>query len=74
MSKRSKKNQIKEIAKELDAFDNMLTSLVELLEEKGILTHEEWEERIKHKIVKNVKVVNFRDIEFKKGEKDSNHK
>jgi len=32
------KNPIKEIAKEIDVVDMMLASLVELLEEKGILT------------------------------------
>lgn len=50
MSKLRKKNLIKEIVEELDAFDNMLSALVELLEEKGILTQEEWENRIKNKI------------------------
>lgn len=70
MPKLSKKNPIKELAKELDVFDTMLSALVELLEKKGVLTQEEWEDRIRDKIKhKNVKVVNFRDIEFKKGKK-----
>jgi hypothetical protein len=47
------KNKIKrDLASEIDLLDTMLTSLVELLEEKGIVTQEEWEKRIK----KNVKV------------------
>lgn len=50
MSKLSKKNPIKEIAEELDVLDDMLTALVELLEEKGLLSQEEWEEKIKAKI------------------------
>ena len=28
----------------------MLTSLVDLLEEKGVITQEEWEQRIKKKL------------------------
>ncbi|MEM3448388.1 MAG: hypothetical protein QXP38_05860 [Nitrososphaerota archaeon] len=39
---RDKKNLIKELGEEIDVFDDMLNALVELLEEKGILTHEEW--------------------------------
>jgi len=42
----------RELAEEIDLLDTMLTSLVELLEEKGMLTQEEWEKRIK----KHVKV------------------
>ena len=44
--KRTSKNRINEV----DMLNHMLTSLVELLEEKGMLTHEEWEERIRKKI------------------------
>ena len=38
------------LAEEIDLMDTMLTSLVELLEEKRILTQEEWEKRIKSKV------------------------
>jgi len=62
MSKRTKKDLTKEIAQELDVFDSMLTSLVELLEEKGILTQEEWENKIKAKLEKNTR--SFREIQF----------
>ena len=62
MSKKSKKNLTRELAEELDVFDNMLTSLVELLEEKGVLTQEEWEKRIKLKLEKKAK--SYRDIQF----------
>ena len=31
-----------------DVLDTMITSLVELLEEKGIITQEEWEQKIKN--------------------------
>jgi hypothetical protein len=39
---------------EHDVFDKMLVSLVEILEEKGIITHEEWEKRIEQKINESV--------------------
>jgi len=42
----------RELAEEIDLLDTMLSSLVEVLEEKGILTQEEWERHIK----KHVKV------------------
>lgn len=40
----------RELAEEVDLLDTMLSSLVELLEEKGILTQEDWEKRIKRRI------------------------
>jgi len=40
----------KELSEEIDLMDTQLTSLVELLEEKGILTQGEWEKRIKERI------------------------
>jgi len=39
-----------ELEEEIDLLDTMLSSLVELLEEKGILTQEEWEKRIKERV------------------------
>jgi hypothetical protein len=42
----------RELAEEVDLLDTMLSSLVDLLEEKGVLTQEEWERQIK----KHVKV------------------
>jgi hypothetical protein len=42
-----KANAKREVGEEIDLLDTMLTSLVELLEEKGVLTQEEWEKRIK---------------------------
>lgn len=32
---------------EADILDSMITSLAELLEEKGIITQEEWEQKVK---------------------------
>ena len=46
-----KKAKVKRDTKEeIDLLDTMLSSLVELLEEKGIITQEEYEKRIKEKI------------------------
>jgi predicted nucleotidyltransferase len=62
MAKKSKINQIREIMEEIDVLDDMLTALVDLLEEKGFLTHEEWEKRIKVKIEKSKNRTSFRDL------------
>ena len=40
----------RDLAEEVDLLDTMLTSLVELLEEKGIITQQEWEKRIKERV------------------------
>jgi DNA-binding HxlR family transcriptional regulator len=40
----------KELAEEIKMLDTMLSSLVELLEEKGIVTQKEWERRIKERV------------------------
>ena len=40
----------RELAEEVDLLDTMLSSLVEILEEKGLLTQEEWEKRIKERV------------------------
>jgi len=60
MSKR-KRNSVKELADEIDVLDHMLTSLVEVLEEKGVLTQEEWEQKIKAKIDRVTQ--SYRDLE-----------
>jgi DNA-binding MarR family transcriptional regulator len=45
------KNKIKrDLASEIDLLDTMLTSLVELLEEKGLVTQKAWEKRIKENV------------------------
>ncbi|MEM3709910.1 MAG: hypothetical protein QXL46_03280 [Nitrososphaerales archaeon] len=49
MSKK-KSDSIKEMAEELDVFDEMISALVELLEEKGLIKYEEWEERIRKRV------------------------
>jgi DNA-binding HxlR family transcriptional regulator len=46
-----KKGKVKrELSEEIDLLDTMLSSLVEILEEKGILTQEEYEKRITEKV------------------------
>jgi hypothetical protein len=46
-----KKNEIKrESSEEIDLLDTMLSCLIEILEEKGIITEEEYEKRIKEKV------------------------
>ena|SRR6476620_9979989 len=41
---------VDQIASELDIHDTMITALTELLEEKGQINHEEWENRIQKKL------------------------
>lgn len=43
----------RDLAEEIDLLDTMLSSLVELLEEKGIVSQEEWEKRIKARVTVN---------------------
>jgi len=59
----SKKDLTKELAEELDTFDKMLSSLVEILEQKGIMTQEEFENRIKEKLEKRKQLISFREIQ-----------
>ena len=35
---------------EFDILDDMITSLADLLEEKGVITQDEWEQRIKKRL------------------------
>jgi hypothetical protein len=63
MSKK-KKDAIKELGLEIDILDHMLAALVETLEEKGIMTNEEWEKKIKAKIETTAKTTkSFREVE-----------
>jgi len=43
----------KPIEEEIAILDDMLDSLIELLEEKGYITTEEWEAKIKKKLRKS---------------------
>lgn len=54
----------RDLAEEVDLLDTMLTSLVELLEEKGVVTQEEWEKRIATKTLRATGVKKYRDVQF----------
>lgn len=63
MSKK-KKNEIGELKQEIDILDHMLDALVDVLEEKGVMTSREWEEKIKTKIENTAKTQqSFREVE-----------
>jgi hypothetical protein len=64
MPKQLRRDRTRDLAEELDVFDTMLASLVELLEERGILTQEQWEERIRMKTVKAGGSKSYRDLQF----------
>jgi hypothetical protein len=53
----------KDIDGELYHLDKMITSLVEILEEKRILTYEEWEARIRKKIEESKALTKFEELE-----------
>ena len=62
MSKRQKKNAVKELAEELDVFDDMLSVLVDLLEMKGVITRKEFEALLRAKIEHTSHFRSFREI------------
>lgn len=44
------KDTKRDLGEEIDLLDTMLTSLIELLEEKGIVSQGGWEKRIKERV------------------------
>lgn len=40
----------RDLAEEVDLLDTMVTCLVQILEEKGLVTQQEWEKRIKERV------------------------
>jgi len=44
-----KKNANRDLLEEIDLLSTMVESLVEILEEKGVLTQDEWEKQIKQR-------------------------
>ncbi|ALV61996.1 hypothetical protein ADU37_CDS02970 [Thermococcus sp. 2319x1] len=52
----AKEEEVKELKEEIELLDDMLSALVELLEEKGVLKYEEWEEKIKERIKESEKL------------------
>jgi hypothetical protein len=62
MAKKSKSTSLRELAEEIDVLDEMLSAMAEILEEKGILTQDEWEKRIKAKLEEGKGKISFRDL------------
>ena len=63
MSKK-RKNEVGELKQEIDILDHMLDALVDVLEEKGVMTSEEWEKKIKTRIETSAKTAqSFREVE-----------
>jgi mannitol/fructose-specific phosphotransferase system IIA component (Ntr-type) len=56
-----KENRIRGLEEEIDLLDDMLTALVAVLAEKGVITNQEWEEKIKNRI-KGKPSKSFRDL------------
>jgi hypothetical protein len=50
------KKNLNDIKKELEILDDMLLALVDLLIEKGIVTDEEWEKKVKEKLKESEKL------------------
>jgi hypothetical protein len=46
----SKNKPKRDLAEEVDLLGTMISSLVEILEEKGVLMQEEWEKRVKKRV------------------------
>jgi ElaB/YqjD/DUF883 family membrane-anchored ribosome-binding protein len=57
----SKKSKTRELEETVEMLDTMLTSLAEVLSEKGVITQEEWEDKIKKKLKRNL--TDFRDLD-----------
>jgi hypothetical protein len=66
MNEKPKKDLTKELAQELDVFDDMFSALIELLQEKKIITRKEFEAKLKAKIEKAKGKESYRDIQFAK--------
>ena len=62
MSKRSKRDAVKELAEELDVFDDMLSVLVDLLETKGVITRKEFETLLKDKLEQTSHFKSYRNL------------
>lgn len=65
MARQSKRNRTRDLAEELDVLDTMLSSLVELLEEKGFLKENEYESRVRQRTEKARGLTSYRDLQFK---------
>lgn len=50
MSKRKLDKEVDDLREEAEMHDLMLSSLVDVLEEKGVVKHTEWERKIKSRL------------------------
>jgi hypothetical protein len=53
MAKRSKRNleaEIDDLREQVSMLDTMLSSIVDVMEAKGLMTHAEWEKKIKENL------------------------
>jgi len=50
VSKRKIDKEVDDLREEAEMHDLMLSSLVDILEEKGVVKHNEWERRIKERL------------------------
>jgi len=53
----------RDVEGEIYHLDTMITALVELLEEKGILGYEEWENKIREKLEEVKELTKFEDLD-----------
>jgi len=60
---KKRRNPSKELAEEIDMLSDMLDSIVDLLEEKGILTHEELDRRIRKRVEEKAGLTSYRELE-----------
>lgn len=51
------------VKKDIEILEDMLTSLVELLIEKGIINQEEYDIRVEHKLKRSKELTRFDDLE-----------
>ncbi|MCL4436512.1 MAG: hypothetical protein M1503_03770 [Thaumarchaeota archaeon] len=49
-SKRNLGREIDDLREEVSMLDTMLTALVDVLEQKGLVSHTEWERKIKEQL------------------------
>jgi hypothetical protein len=49
-NKRNLEAEVDDLREQVSMLDTMLTSIVDVLEAKGVMTHEEWEKRIKENL------------------------
>jgi len=49
-SKRKVEQQVDDLREETEMVDTMLSSLVDLLEEKGVVSHQQWERKIEERL------------------------